>query len=50
MRTMELKVSKPSEDVKMSWVDTAKAMVAMSEEWLEWDAIRNDGVLSHDEA
>ena len=35
---------KQQTDVKMSWEDTAKAMAASSENWLQWDTTTADGL------
>jgi len=31
-------------DVKLSWVDTAKAMAASSENWSDWETVSADGL------
>ena len=31
-------------DAKMSWSDTAKAMVVAEEDWSEWDGVAADGM------
>ena len=35
---------KQQTDVKMSWADTAKDMMALTENWSEWETVSADGL------